>query len=121
MGVRLIRATFKNLAVAAALLLAVHPAAAQAVELEYLAGTEISGDLEVDGRTVGGLSALTWDPGCDLYYAVSDDRGAPGFYTLRISLSRATASVEVLESTQGLLGRRRMGGRRAVPADGAAA
>ncbi len=62
-----------------------------AVEIEFLGQTEIPGDLEVDGTRVGGLSGLTYDPGCDLYYALSDDRGTfgmPRFYVVRVDRGR---------------------------------
>jgi predicted extracellular nuclease len=63
------------------------PAPAADLALQFVAETTIPGDLEIDGTLVGGLSGLTYDPGCDLYYAVSDDRGRFGpsrFYTLKI-------------------------------------
>jgi endonuclease/exonuclease/phosphatase family metal-dependent hydrolase len=63
-------------------------AAAADLALQFVAETTIPGDLEIDDTLVGGLSGLTYDPGCDLYYAVSDDRGRFGpsrFYTLKIS------------------------------------
>ncbi len=99
MGLRLRRSLVGGCAAAAALSVAVAVGAATAeLEPELLAATEVPGDLEVDGTLVGGLSGLAWDPGCDLYYAVSDDRGgiAPyRAYTLRITAG-APPSVEVL-------------------------
>lgn len=77
-------------------------APALAVELRFLAETTLPGDLEVGGTLVGGLSGLAYDPGCDLFYAISDDRGRfgpPRFYTLTIGLDGATVEVEVLAST----------------------
>lgn len=68
--------------------------------MEAIAATEIPGELEVDGTLVGGLSGLTYDPACDLFYAVSDDRGSEGpvrLYTLRIGLGDPPR-VEVLEA-----------------------
>ena len=44
-------------------------------------------DLVDEGLPIGGLSGLTYDPACDLFYAVSDDRGylaPPRVYTLRV-------------------------------------
>ncbi len=82
--------------------LAADPAAAAELALELLAETTLAGDLEVDRALVGGLSGLTYDPGCDLFYAVSDDRGAiapPRFFTLTIGLGAAGAEVEVLGAT----------------------
>ena len=70
--------------------------------LQLLAETSLPGDLEVDGILVGGLSGLTYDPGCDLYYVVSDDRGRygpPRFVTLTVSRAGNAATVEILEAT----------------------
>jgi len=78
------------------------PSAASDLGLQFLAETTLAGDLEVDGTLVGGLSGLTYDPGCDLYYAISDDRGRfapPRFYTLRVQVDRGAAAVDVLHST----------------------
>jgi hypothetical protein len=47
------------------------------------------------GAEVGGLSGITYDTKNDLYYAISDDRGAKGstrFYTFRIDLSKGKLS-----------------------------
>ncbi|QIZ71901.1 esterase-like activity of phytase family protein [Oxynema aestuarii] len=44
---------------------------------------------EFEGTEIGGLSGITYDSERDLYYAISDDRQAPGFprfYTLNIDL-----------------------------------
>jgi endonuclease/exonuclease/phosphatase family metal-dependent hydrolase len=44
-------------------------------------------DLVDEDMPIGGLSGLTYDPACDLFYAVSDDRGylaPPRVYTLRV-------------------------------------
>jgi hypothetical protein len=41
-----------------------------------------------DGTTVGGLSAISYDPGRQVYYVISDDRSAKNparFYTVRIT------------------------------------
>ena len=91
-------------------------ASASAAEfgLQLLAETALPGDLEVDGILVGGLSGLTYDPGCNLYYVVSDDRGRygpPRFFTLTVSRAGNAATIEVLDATTlrnlegGLLGR----------------
>jgi len=77
-------------------------AGAPAVEIEFLGQTEIPGDFEVDTTRVGGLSGLAYDPGCDLFYALSDDRGAfgmPRFYTLRLNERAGRVSVDVLGAT----------------------
>jgi endonuclease/exonuclease/phosphatase family metal-dependent hydrolase len=70
--------------------------------LQLLAETSLPGDLEVDGILVGGLSGLTYDQGCDLYYVVSDDRGRygpPRFFTLTINRVGNAATIEILEAT----------------------
>ena len=86
------------------LLFAVIAATASAAEIriEFLAETTLPGDLEVDRTLVGGLSGLTYDPGCDLFYAISDDRGSidpPRFYTLKIRSDGSRAEAEVLGAT----------------------
>jgi len=76
--------------------------AASELEFEFLAEAILPGDLEVGGTLVGGLSGLTYDSACDLFYALSDDRGqfAPArFFTLRIGLNGGTPEVEVVEVT----------------------
>lgn len=76
--------------------------AAGVVELQLLGKTVIPGDLEVDRTRVGGLSGLAYDPGCDLYYALSDDRGSfglPRFFTLRVAVQDGEVAVEVLGAT----------------------
>ena len=75
---------------------------AAGIEIEFLGETVLPGDLRVRGTLVGGLSGLTYDPGCDLYYVVSDDRGRidpPRFYTIRILPTGASPQVEVLGVT----------------------
>ena len=76
MGLRVRRPALKNfpLRVFTALVVLAAPAAFT-VEIEFLGQSEIPGDLEVDHTLVGGLSGLAYDPYCDLYYALSDDRG----------------------------------------------
>ena len=77
-------------------------ASAAQLGLQLLAETSLPGDLEVDGILVGGLSGLTYDPGCDLFYVVSDDRGRygpPRFFTLTVSRTGNTAAINVLHAT----------------------
>jgi len=72
------------------------------VELELLGEADLPPDLEIDGTLVGGLSGLAYDPGCQLFYAISDDRGyvaPPRFYTLRIVWSEGKPRAEILEAT----------------------
>ena len=71
------------------------------VTLELLSETTLPGDLEVDQTLVGGLSGLTYDPGCDVFYTISDDRGSlapPRFYTLKIQFDGEGAEATVLGS-----------------------
>ena len=93
-----------RLKIFALLLLAAVAACATAadVTVELLTEATLPGDLEVDQTPVGGLSGLTYDPGCDLFYAISDDRGslAPSrFYTLKIRFDGMDAEVTVLGTT----------------------
>jgi endonuclease/exonuclease/phosphatase family metal-dependent hydrolase len=72
------------------------------VAVELLAETSLPGDLEVDQTLVGGLSGLTYDPGCDLFYVITDDRGGinpPRFYSLGIWLEGGEARARVLGAT----------------------
>ncbi len=83
-------------------LLLAGPAAAGDPHIELLGQATVAGDLEVDDTLVGGLSGLTYDPVCDLFYAISDDKGrvaAPRFYTLRITLGDDGPEVRVLGAT----------------------
>jgi len=69
------------------------------LKVELLAETNLPGDLDVDRTRVGGLSGLTYDPGCDLFYAISDDRGSlapPRFYTLKIRFDGEDAEARIL-------------------------
>lgn len=64
------------------------PAAAPG--LEYLGQAQLPPNTVVDGTVVGGLSGISYDPGRDRYYVISDDRSANGparFYTVRLSVS----------------------------------
>ena len=64
-------------------------ASAADVELSaVVADFELPVELVDDNIPLGGLSGLTYDPECDLFYALSDDRGyiaPPRIYTLRLS------------------------------------
>jgi hypothetical protein len=58
--------------------------------LTYLGQARIAPGAVVDGTIIGGLSAISYDAGRDLYYVISDDRSAKSparFYTLRLSLT----------------------------------
>lgn len=59
------------------------------LSLELLGEARLPRVLFFEGALVGGLSALAYDPGRGVYYALSDDRGQLGparFYTLEIGL-----------------------------------
>lgn len=65
-------------------------AATAPAPLTYLGQSQLSADATVDGTVVGGLSAISYDPGAQMYYIVSDDRSEKNparFYTARIALS----------------------------------
>ena len=54
-----------------------------------IAEIELPVDLVDEKIPLGGLSGLTYDPGCGLFYALTDDRGyiaPPRVYTLRLDL-----------------------------------
>jgi hypothetical protein len=56
----------------------------------YLGQVEVPRGFFLDGTTVGGLSAISYDPERQLYYVISDDRSDKNparFYTARITLS----------------------------------
>lgn len=58
--------------------------------LAYLGQSQIPFGAIFDGTVIGGLSALTYDPGRQVYYVISDDRSqrSPArFYTVQLSLS----------------------------------
>lgn len=64
------------------------PAAAPG--LEYLGQARLAAHTTFDGTVVGGLSGISYDPGRDCFYVISDDRSATGparFYTVRLALS----------------------------------
>ncbi|MGD1170966.1 esterase-like activity of phytase family protein [Mycobacterium seoulense] len=68
------------------------PAAAPAPRpmLTYLGQSQIPFDATFDGTVIGGLSALSYDAGRQLYYVISDDRSKKNparFYTVQLSLS----------------------------------
>jgi predicted extracellular nuclease len=94
----------RTIGVVAGLLLLVAPALSAAAEitLEILAETALADDLEVGRTPVGGLSGLAYDPGCDLFYVLSDDKGhlaPPRFFALRIVGPRSSPEIEVFGAT----------------------
>jgi hypothetical protein len=58
--------------------------------MRYLGQRQVSFGARFDGTVIGGLSGISYDPGRDCYYVISDDRSAKNparFYTVRLSLS----------------------------------
>ena len=58
--------------------------------LSYLGQSQIPFNAAFDGTVIGGLSALSYDAGRQLYYIISDDRSKKNparFYTVQLSLS----------------------------------
>src|ERR1700743_2940884 len=56
----------------------------------YLGQSQVGFDAVFDGTVIGGLSAISYDPGRQLYYVISDDRSEKNparFYNVRIALS----------------------------------
>lgn len=61
-----------------------------ATGVEYVGQVILPAGLMFEGTQIGGLSAITYDPARDVYYALSDDRGAngpPRFYTLKLGVA----------------------------------
>lgn len=58
--------------------------------LTYLGQARLRYAAIFDGTVIGGLSAISYDPGRDCYYVISDDRSAKNparFYTVKLRLS----------------------------------
>lgn len=61
-----------------------------APQLHYLGQALLAPGTTFEGTVVGGLSGISYDPGRDCYYVISDDRSAHGparFYTMRLAVS----------------------------------
>ena len=69
----------------------------------YLGQVSVPHGFLFDETTVGGLSAISYDPGRQLYYVISDDRSAKNparFYTVRITFpDNKLGSVEWVTTT----------------------
>jgi hypothetical protein len=69
----------------------------------YLGQVEVPHGYLFDETTVGGLSAISYDPGRQVYYVISDDRSAKNparFYTVRITFPDNTlGSVDWVATT----------------------
>lgn len=82
-------------AAAAAVLLGAAVASCNEVTFSLLGEDRIPSEPAGDGPVVGGLSGLAWDPACDLYWAVVDDRGLvapPRLQVLRIDVADGVLS-----------------------------
>lgn len=92
-----------SLLAAALFLSACSSAATSAAGLDYLGQIDFPTTYLFDDTTVGGLSAITYDPGRQVYYVISDDRSAKNparFYTVRIRLSdNRLTGIEWLDTT----------------------
>ena len=89
---------------AAALCLAgCSPAHTTSTGFDYLGQIDFPAGYLFDDTTVGGLSAITYDPGRQVYYVISDDRSAKNparFYTIRVTLSdNRLTGIEWLDTT----------------------
>lgn len=79
---------------------------AVATGLQYLGQIQLAPGTTFEGTVVGGLSGISYDPGRDCYYVISDDRSANGparFYTVRLSVSDRGIDDMVVESVHPLL------------------
>ena len=77
-----------------ALLVAVPVYAVDVGVASLIAEIELPVDLFDEEVPLGGLSGLTYDPACDLFYALSDDRGyvaPPRVYLLKLELDGPSA------------------------------
>ncbi|MGZ8814602.1 MAG: esterase-like activity of phytase family protein, partial [Mycobacterium sp.] len=71
--------------------------------LDYLGQIDFPASYLFDDTTVGGLSAITYDPDRQVYYIISDDRSAKNparFYTVQITLrDNRLIGIEWLDTT----------------------
>lgn len=77
--------------------------------LEYLGQIHLPSNTTFDGTAVGGLSGISYDPGRDCYYVISDDRSAKGparFYTVRLSVSDRGVDDVTISAVHSLLDER---------------
>ena len=79
------------------------PARSAPLPFTYLGQVDLPPGFSFDGTTVGGLSGISYDPGRQLYYVISDDRSDKNparFYTVRIAFpDNKLASVEWVATT----------------------
>ncbi|MDQ0596031.1 hypothetical protein QF037_000376 [Streptomyces canus] len=84
------------------------PAAAHddAVRLDFLGDREVPNATTLQGTTVGGLSAISYDARSGTYYVISDDRSQTGparFYTAHVDFADGTLKDVELTGTHPLL------------------
>ena len=85
--------TLKRAVLACTLVLAAcssPPATTSQSSFSYLGEVQFPSGFLFDDTTVGGLSAISYDPGRQVYYVISDDRSEKDparFYTVRITFS----------------------------------
>ncbi|MGZ5397877.1 MAG: esterase-like activity of phytase family protein, partial [Mycobacterium sp.] len=88
---------------AAALCVAACSPAHTSTGLDYLGQIDFPASYLFDDTTVGGLSAITYDPDRQVYYIISDDRSAKNparFYTVQITLrDNRLIGIEWLDTT----------------------
>ena len=88
--------------IAAALVAAIAPAAAESApktELEFLGQQILPTSTQFQGTAFGGLSGMAFDERRGVFYAFSDDQSNVRFYTLRIGVSTGAPAVQILAVT----------------------
>jgi hypothetical protein len=98
--------TLKRAVLACTLVLAAcssPPATTSQSSFSYLGEVQFPSGFLFDDTTVGGLSAISFDPGRQVYYVITDDRSEKDparFYTVRITFSdNRLGSVEWVRTT----------------------
>lgn len=74
--------------------------------LTYLGQARIAPGATFQGTAIGGLSGISYDPGRDRYYVISDDRSTKNparFYTVRLTLSSNHIDEATVTGTRPLL------------------
>jgi hypothetical protein len=93
----------RTLFAAAFLIAACSPAPAPSTGLAYLGQIEFPTTYVFDDTAVGGLSAISYDQGRQVYYVISDDRSKKNparFYTVRITFGdNRLIGIEWLDTT----------------------
>lgn len=80
-------------------------AAAPEISLKPLGTFEVSPEAAADGTPFGGISGLTYDPGSQTFYGISDARGdAPGTAFLRMNGPPRYYSFRIVRAADGAFG-----------------